>query len=120
MKFNTPLDIFITFIISIKVIFTILSSIYFFDEIKNKEQGKESSEFDDNIFYWKDRCEFIFIASVAILLIYYFNPTNNKPIVIDFETKLLFFIFGWIIFVKADWKLFFGDSKILSYIQKIF
>ena len=42
---------------------------------------------------------------MAILLIYLFSPLRSKETMkIDFETRLLLGLFGWIMILTADWK----------------
>lgn len=109
LKFDTTLDYFIFFIILIKIVF-IVSAIghiiltYF---SKNKEIQQK---IDPKLLYWKERTEFVFIASMAILLIYHFNPRFSKKTISE-ETALLFFLFGWILLFTAKWELFFTESN---------
>ncbi len=105
--FETTLDLFLAFIIFIKIIFAISTVGHIiFTFIPDSILGKK---YDSKLVYWKERTEFIFIASMAILLIYHFKPGNNKPI--NRETSILFFIFGWITLITANWGLFFTESN---------
>jgi hypothetical protein len=46
---------------------------------------------------------------MSILLIYHFNPRYlSKPI--SSETKLLFFLFGWVLIITAKWGIFVKES----------
>ena len=54
---------------------------------------------------------------MVILLIFLFNPRVNKILLIDYETKILLYIFGFILLITADWSLFFEESKFLKYLQ---
>jgi hypothetical protein len=107
MKFETPLDFFIVFIILIKIIF-VLSAV---GHLLLSHSGNYflSNKVDPQLIYWKERTEFIFIASMSILLIYQFRPGKNKPV--DQETSLLFFLFGWVLLVTAKWNLFFAEAS---------
>lgn len=108
-NFNTTLDYFILFIVLIKIIFVIsaISHIILTYFAKNKNIVERA---DPKFLYWKERTEFIFIISMAILLIYHFNPRlSKKPI--SQESALLFFLFGWILIITAKWELFFTESK---------
>ena len=119
MKLNldTTLDFFIVFIIFIKIVF-ILSALGHL--VLSHSNTKTAKKLDPKLVYWKERTEFIFIASMSILLIYHFNPRGpKKPI--SAETALIFFLFGWIMLITADWNIFFKEApwfkQIVSYLQ---
>jgi hypothetical protein len=106
IKLETSLDYFIFFIILIKIVF-IISSIGHL--ILSHSTNSKAEKIDPKLLYWKERTEFIFIISMAILLIYHFNPRlSKKPI--GEETSLLFFLFGWILILTAKWSLFIHES----------
>jgi len=107
-------DMYITFIILIKIGFILLA----FSHIYLKVKGEEHSELDEKILYWKERVEFIFIITMAILLIYLFNPRKNRITMIDYETSLLLYLFGFIIIITAKWDIFFKELPIFKTIQK--
>ena len=124
MKFEKPVDMFVLFIILIKIVF-ILSSIGHVilshmskKNEKNGKNGKEEKEekTDVKLVYWKERTEFIFVICMSLLLIYYFRPGHMKPI--DSETSLLFFLFGWILIITAKWSNFFASAKWYSNISR--
>lgn len=106
-------DIYIWFIFLIKIIFILLAVIHIYDKIK----GQTNTPKDKNIVFWKDRIEFVFVLLMALLLIYLFNPKYNKPIVLDYETKLLLFLFGFILIITAKWKIFIKESVLFQRIQ---
>ena len=105
MKFETSLDLFIIFIVLIKIVF-ILSAIghLVFSHSSNTVLQKKDTEF----VYWKERTEFIFVVSMSVLLIYHFKPGNNKPI--SEETASLFFLFGIVLLLTSKWTLFFKEA----------
>ena len=109
------LDIFIRFIIFIKICFIIfvLTHSYL------KRTGKLNTELDKKALYWKDKLEFIFKALMAGLLIYLFNPRHSREILIDYETKVLLFLFGFILLITADWSTFFEESPWFLELQTI-
>lgn len=113
LKFDTTMDFFILFIIFIKIIF-IISAVGHL--ILSHSSGTQAKNIDPKLVYWKERTEFIFVISMAILLIYNFNPryTNNP---VGHETSLLFFLFGWILILTAKWSLFF---KVAPWYNDIF
>jgi hypothetical protein len=110
------IDYFITFLLIIKVLFVVCALARVYLEHK---KGEKNEELIGKVEYWKDRFEFIFIAGMSLLLLYFFFPRNNKPIVTTFETRFLFFVYGIIIFVKLDWALFVNESKVFDLIQRV-
>jgi hypothetical protein len=116
-KVISKLDIYIYFIVFIKLIFSItyFLHIYFIKVIPNSEKGQE---IDPKIVFWKERTEFIFIASMSVLMIYLFNPWRNEPLFINEETKVLFYVLGWVLLITANWAVFFKESPIVMDVQK--
>jgi hypothetical protein len=108
-------DIYITFIFFIKIGFIAMAVLHLY--LKSKQL--ENTDLDKKLLYWKERFEFIFTALMAILLIYLFNPRADKNILIDKETKLLLYLFGFVILIMAKWDIFFKDSTLLKKIQNI-
>lgn len=108
-------DIFISLIFVIKITFILLTVIYLYLKIK----GQDNSKFGENIFSLKKKIEFIFILLMAILLIYLFNPINDKTYLLDKEAKFLLYLFGIILLITSKWSEFIHESKWFKYIQKI-
>ncbi len=73
----------------------------------NKKKVDESVEFTKK---WKERTEFIFTISMAILLIIVFNPWFKNEHYLNREIKLLFYLFGWILIVTSKWKAFITEA----------
>ena len=109
------LTIYIYFIIFIKVCFVILAVSHLYLKLKHKEH----SETDKKIVFWKERLEFVFVILMAGLLIYLFNPRNDRSILITHETKILLYLFGFILLITADWNVFFHESPFFKKFQKI-
>jgi hypothetical protein len=109
-------DMYITFIFLIKIGFIIMAILH----IYLQSRGEKKSDLDKKILYWKDRFEFIFIALMSILLIYLFNPRTDKSILIDKETKILLYLFGFILLLTAKWDLFLQESYLVKKLQGIF
>jgi hypothetical protein len=105
-------DIYIYFVIFIKIIFIILS----INIIILKKKHEDNTDKYKKLMFWKSRVEFIFIASMALLLILLFNPYNKKNCV-DNETRILLFLFGIILIITSKWDLFFQTSPIFSDFQ---
>jgi len=110
------IDYVITFLLIIKILFVICALVRVYLEHK---KGEKNDELIEKVEYWKDRFEFIFIAGMSLLLLYFFFPRNNKPIVTTFETRFLFFVYGILVFIKLDWKLFFSESKSFKFVQSV-
>jgi|LauGreDrversion4_2_1035121.scaffolds.fasta_scaffold00440_27 hypothetical protein len=112
---NGSIFYFVSFVFFIKILFAILALTH----IYLTHTGKGDSELNETVVYWKERCEFIFIACMSLLLLYFFNPRKNTAIEPTFELRLLFFVFGIIILIRANWKIFFEESKFFGTFQKI-
>jgi uncharacterized membrane protein len=120
-------SLYLTLIIILKVIFIILSIIHIYYHFNIKKLQKKSKEkrqknemltlqiTDNKVEYWRSRTEFTFNILMAFLLIYTFYPKSNH--LITKETKLLFYLFGFIILITAKWSDFIKTSKWFQYIQ---
>lgn len=93
---------FIIFVIIIKLCFIILALTHAYLKAKKRE----NTELNKKVVFWKDRLEFIFILSMSLLLIYIFNPRYDRHNFIDYETKLLFYLFGFVLIITAKWDIF--------------
>lgn len=92
-------DIYITFIFLIKIGFITMALIHLYLKLKHRQH----TDLDKKILYWKDRLEFFFIVLMSFLLIYLFNPRYDKPIFIDRETKILLYMFGFVLLITSKW-----------------
>ena len=106
---------YIYFIIFVKLIFTILLGAHFYYLAK----GEKDSENIIHIEFWKNRTEFIFVISMALLLIYIFSPNKNRLHLIDYETKFLFYVLGFVLLITSDWSSFIGEGWFLKMIKKM-
>ena len=115
MKFQRILDVYIMFIIFIKVVFGLstLADLYL-----TKISKTPHSLLDEKFLFWRERTEFIFIASVSSILIIVFNPFYKAPIELSFEMKVLFFVLGFILLTTADWGLFIKNTPFLALDKK--
>jgi hypothetical protein len=118
------LDSYVTFILIIKVIFIILalSNLYLIIKIKrepNKTIQKQELEKQSNILFWKDRIEILFKCLMSILLLYLFNPREERLHLITFETKILLFLFGFIIIFTANWTQIYNESAAALYAKEM-
>lgn len=101
-------------IIGIKVIFILLAVTHIYLKVK----GQIGSDLDNKIIFWKERIEFIFVFLMALLLIYIFNPRMPHTNLLNFEVKLLIYLFGFILLITAEWKIFFHKSEWFKYLQQ--
>lgn len=111
LKLDTGLDFYVVFLIIIKCIFVAAA----FGHLILAHTDTSFDKYDTKLVYWKERTEFIFVVSMSVLLIYYFHPfIKSNPM--SSETRLLFFLFGWILLVTAKWKVFVTEAP---WFQKI-
>lgn len=108
-------NIYLTVVILVKVMFLILAGLHVYLTVK----GKANSEIDKKIEYWKEKLEFVFVALMAILFIYLFNPHTGTSILITSETKILLYLFGIFLLITAKWGDFIKESKLFKRIQSI-
>ena len=106
---------YVILVILIKVVFVILAVSHLFLKIK----GKADSETDKKIVYWKERVEFVFIFLMSLMLIYLFNPRSNRDAKLDFETKILLYLFGFILLITAKWGVFIEESSTFKKVQQV-
>jgi len=108
MKKFSLLRSYIILIIIIKFIFLLLVFYSFIIKYLLKKNPKNTNykialEINDRI---KHQVEFIFIISIALLLIILFNPNKIKHFHIDNEARLLLYLFGYLLIITADWSNF--------------
>ena len=108
---NYDIYISLIFVIKIGFILMVLAQIYL------KAKGETKTDLDKKIVYWKKRFEFVFVLLMAVLLIYLFNPRNNRIVMIDGETNVLLYMFGFTLLITANWSDFFHQAKWIKYIQ---
>ena len=92
---------FIYFIIFIKFFF--IGLVIYLIYIKRKEPNNKNKI--NEITRLKKKVETIFSCLMAFLLIYLFNPryTQNE-LILDYETRLLLFLFGFVILITREWE----------------
>jgi hypothetical protein len=107
-------DIYISLIFVIKIGFVLMAVTH----IYLKAKGETKTDLDKKIVYWKERFEFVFVLFMSILLIYLFNPRKNRIVMIDGETNVLLYLFGFVLLITAKWDDFFHEAKWFKYIQQ--
>jgi len=106
---------FVRIIIVTKVIFVLLAAFNLY--LKMTKRG--DSDLDKSIEYWKSRVEFVFIFLMSLLLIYVFHPTIDRRVLINKETRLLLFLFGFVLIITANWEDFFKESHTFKMLQML-
>jgi len=109
--FNT----YIILIIFIKVLFVIFAIIERYYKLKVKQSLSASSTSStvtqqyalkyNWAIYWKNRLEFLFVISMAIVCIIVFYPFYSDTVFIDKHTRILLFVYGFIILLTANWSI---------------
>ena len=107
-------DIYISLIFVIKIGFILMAVSHIYLKVK----GEINSDLDKKIVHWKERFEFVFVLLMSVLLIYLFNPRNNRIVMIDGETNVLLYLFGFVLLITAKWGDFFHDANWFKYIQQ--
>ena len=107
--------LYIYLIIAVKLGFILLALTHIFLKVK----GKNNSDLDKKIVFFKERFEFIFVFLMACLLIYLFNPRNPNNVVINNETRILLYLFGFILLITAKWGDFIKESIWFRQLQEI-
>jgi hypothetical protein len=106
---------YVIFTFFFKILFVILAVLHLYFKVK----GKADSETDKKIVFWKERIEFVFIFLMSFMLMYLFYPRSTKPIILDFETKVLLFVFGIITLIGAKWDIFIKESPVFKKVQEV-
>lgn len=106
MNLESKFDFFVLFIIIIKLVFIISAVGHIL--LSLIDNTVLFNKIDPTLIYWKERTEFIFTICMAILLIYHFRP--KKIIQVKEESALLFYLFGWILLITANWNIFIHEA----------
>ena len=106
-------DYFILYVFLSKILFVVCGVWHFILVKKNKGENELSIK----LAIWKEYFEFMFVISMALLCLYLFNPLAEIRPAINKETRLLLFIFGWIILINCKWDLFFEQYKWFTLLQ---
>lgn len=107
-------DMYIILIFIVKIAFIILAVYRLYIKAKNPNDKKL-----EKIEFWKDRFEFIFITMMSILLIYLFYPRANRINMIDGETKLLLYLFGFVLLLTENWSSFIHEGPWFKKFQTV-
>ena len=107
---------YITTIFIVKILFICLAIYGLYLKAKKSKDVKKTQ----TIQFWKERMEFVFITLMSILLIYLFNPRSaSKTVMIDGETKLLLYLFGFVLLLTEPWSNFIHESPFFKKFQSV-
>lgn len=99
--------LYIILIFIVKILFIILTISHLYMKMK----GKTNTKLDEKVTFWKGRLEFIFVFLMSLLLIYLFNPRTSRLNKVTGETKLLLYLFGFVLLLTANWETFITEAK---------
>lgn len=107
--------VYISTVILVKLAFITLSVIHVYLKLKYNN----TSPLDQTVVYWKERVEFIFVFLIACLLIYLFAPPQNKGVEVIGETKIVLYLFGFVLLITAKWEEFLKASPFFIRLQNV-
>ncbi len=109
-------NMYVIIIFIVKILFICLAIYGLYLKAKKSKDKKKMQ----TVQFWKERMEFMFITLMSILMIYLFNPrTSNKAVMIDGETKLLLYLFGFVLLLTENWSNFIHESPFFKKFQSI-
>lgn len=108
-------DMYVTLIFIVKIAFVILAVYRLYIKAKRPDDKKLLK----TVEFWKERVEFVFITLMSIFLVYLFNPRANNINMIDGESKLLLYLFGFVLLLTENWSSFIHESPWFKKIQEI-
>ena len=111
---SKPESTFVIFIYILKLAFIFLS-LY---KIYVKQRTPYEEILIQQIQFWKERIEFVFIGCMSILLIKVFYPFSSQTFISN-DKRTLFFLFGIILLITARWEDFFKASNSFVELQKV-
>ena len=107
---------YIGFIVFIKIAFVCLAVTHLYLKLKKRSD----SELDKKIIYYKEKAEFIFVALMAGLLIFLFNPRpHDRSKFLTKETRLVLYLFGFVLLITAKWGAFVDESVYFKRLQYV-
>jgi hypothetical protein len=108
-------DMYITLIFIVKIAFIFLAVYGLYMKAKKSTDKK----LIETVKLWKERFEFIFITLMSILLLYLFYPKANRLGMIDKETKIILYLFGFVLLLTENWSSFIHESLLFKKIQSV-
>ena len=110
------IEVIVYIIIVIKILF-LLTSIGHLILSHTRHQNKKIIEADKKFLGWKSKIEFIFTILMSCLLIFIFTPWYDNTPIMTTEMKFLFYLFGFILILSADWSVVLPKTSIGEVIQ---
>ena len=98
-------------IIFIKIVF-LISSIGHLLLSHKRNPTQKSTEFDQKFLGLKSTFEFYFTILMSGLLIFIFTPWYDNMIYINSEIKFLFYIYGFLLILSADWDIYLPQTRL--------
>ncbi len=114
---NEILPKFIYIIIFFKIVFLFLIFFHVFFLTLGKNSAN-AQYYDDKLVKLIHQSDFVFKFLMAFLLIFIFYPKRDNMKFINTQMKFLFFLFGIILLLTADWSTFFKESNVYKKILK--
>jgi len=114
------LRMYLILVVCVKILFLYFALRHLFFRailLKNPKNTEYKDSLERTKIY-KDQTEFVFTNMMALLFIYIFNPRYQNEKYITNETKLLMYLFGFIIIITSDWNQFISESTILYVLKK--
>ena len=114
--FEQIIEVIIYFIVVIKIFF-LVTSVGHLLLSHVRHPSNKISKLDDKILGWKSKTEFIFTILMSCLLIFIYTPWRDNTKYITSEMKFLFYLFGFILILGANWDLVMPSTSISTIIQ---
>ena len=111
------IEFIIYIIIIIKILF-LITTIGHLILSHTRKQTPKTKEFDEEFSAWREKFEFVFIVMMSCLLIFIFTPWADNTHYMTTTMKFLFYVFGFILILSADWNLVMPSTTLDSIIQK--
>jgi len=111
------IEFIIYIIIIIKILF-LITSIGHLILSHTRKQTPKTKEFDEKFLEWKQKFEFVFIVMMACLLIFIFTPWSDNAHYMTSTMKFLFYLFGFILILSADWNLVLPSTSLDSIVRR--
>jgi len=116
-ELDNIIEFIIYIIIIIKILF-LITSIGHLILSHTRKQTRKTIEFDKKFLKWKEIFEFVFIVMMSCLLIFIFTPWINNEHYMTPTMKFLFYLFGFILILSADWALVLPSTTLSSIIKR--
>ena len=110
--------IFIVILVKCFFLFFALKCFYFKIMLLREPTNATYKEDFDKTQIYKHQTEFIFTIMMSFLVIYLYNPRYQNDKNMGKETKILIYIFGFIVILTSDWTQFIHETLIFNILNK--